>query len=94
MFSDSFKMRLTSRDLDSFINFDFLNIRLKCSGNDLPEIDSLIEDLIRFEIKARNFNFFVNHDFLNIRLKCSENDLFTVYSVKRTVIQKKLFIFQ
>ena len=86
-------MKLTSRDLDFFINFDFLSIRLKCSKNDLSEIDSLIEDLIKFEIKTRDFNFFVNHDFLNIRLKCSKNDLFTIYSTKQAVIQRKFFIF-
>ena len=86
-------MKLTSRDLDFFINFDFLNIRLKCLKNDLFEIDSSIENLIRSEIKTCDFDFFVNHDFLNIRLKCSENDLLTVYSIKRIVVQKKLFIF-
>ena len=86
MFSNFFKMRLTSCDLDSFINFDFLNVRLKCSENDLFEIDSSIENLIKFEKEIRDFDFFVNHDFLNIRLKCSENNLLTIYSIKRTVV--------
>ena len=79
-------MKLTSHDLDFFINFDFLNIRLKCSENDLLEIDSLIKNLIKFEIKTRDLDFFVNHNFLNICLKCSENDLLTIYSIKRIII--------
>ena len=57
-------MKLTSHDLDFFINFDFLNIRLKCSENDLLEIDSLIKNLIKFEIKTRDLDFFVNHYYL------------------------------
>ena len=86
MFSNFSKMRLTSRDFDLFINFDFLSIRLKYSENDLFKINSLIENLIKSEIKTHNFDFFVNHDFLSIRLKCSKNDLFIIYSIKRTVI--------
>ena len=93
MFSDFFKIKLALRDFDFFINFNFLSIRLKCLKNDLFEIDFSIEKLIKFEIKTRNFDFFVNYDFLSIRLKCSENDLLTVYSIKRIVVQKKLFIF-
>ena len=38
VFSSSFKMKLTSRDLDFFINSDFLNIRLKYLRNDLLTI--------------------------------------------------------
>ena len=87
-------MKLTSRDFDFFINFNFLNIRLKCLRNNLLKIDSSIENLIKSEIKTCDFNFFVNHDFLNIRLKCLKNNLLTIYSIKRIVVQKKLFIFQ
>ena len=86
-------MKLTSCDLNFFINSDFLNIRLKCLENDLLEIDSSTENLIKFKIKTRDFDFFVNHNFLNICLECLENNLFTIYSIKQTVVQRKLFIF-
>ena len=86
MFSNSFEMKLTLCDFDFF---NFLSIRLKCSKNDLFEIDSSIEDLIKFEKETRDFNFFVNHDFLNIRLKYLKNDLFTIYSNKQVVVQRK-----
>ena len=36
----SFKTAQLSRDLDSFINHDFLNIRLKCSRNDWFDVTS------------------------------------------------------
>ena len=57
------------------------------------EINSSIENLIKFEIKSRDFDFFVNYDFLNIRLKCSENDLLIIYSIKQIVIQKNCLFF-
>ena len=82
MFSDSFKIKLTSRDLDFFINFNFLSICLKYSKNDLFKINSSTENLIKFEKETRNFDFFVNYNFLSIRLKCLRNDWFIVYPTK------------
>ena len=38
MFLNSFKIKLTSHDFSFFVNFNFLNIRLKCSENDLFKI--------------------------------------------------------
>ena len=97
--SSSLNSRLTSRDFTfllrdvaSFINHHFLNIRLKRLKNDLFE-NSSIKEFISKSI-ARDFRYSINQNFLSLRLKRLENNLFTIYSIKTTFVQEKLFIFQ
>ena len=78
----SFKTAQLSRDLDSFINHDFLNIRLKCLKNDW--LDFILTNRVLFSKKSFIFQQFQ----MNRRSRTTVHCFFHWFSRKFDILSR------